>query len=102
MTRLLTFVGLHSVISLCYHRNLLAAVERGFPVSFIDNGHSRLAGLMGVYGNMVVGKDCLTLYDPSSEALLCSWKWQQLHQFHLSATEIKEDENMICIIHTSR
>ncbi|PNF35429.1 hypothetical protein B7P43_G01755 [Cryptotermes secundus] len=75
--------------------------ERGFPVSFIDNGHSRLAGLMGVYGNMVVGADCLTLYDPSSEALLCSWKWQQLHQFHLSATEIKEDENKICVIHTS-
>jgi hypothetical protein len=57
---------------------------------------------MGVYGNLVVGPDCLTLYDPSSEELLCSWKWQQLHQFHLSATEIKEDENKICIIHTSR
>jgi hypothetical protein len=88
--------------NLRYHRNILYAVDRGFPISFIDNGHSRLAGLTGVYGNLVVGPNCLTLYDPSSEELLCSWKWQQLHQFHFSATEIKEDENKICIIHTSR
>lgn len=86
-----------------YHLlNVSVAVDRGLPVSFIDNAHSRLAGLTGVYGNLVVGPHCLTLHDPSTEQLLCSWKWQQLHQFHLAATEIKDDENKICIIHTSR
>ncbi|XP_021933250.1 uncharacterized protein LOC110836411 [Zootermopsis nevadensis] len=79
----------------------MMSVNGGFPISFIDNAHSRVAGLTGLYGNLVVGPHRLTLHDPSSEQLLCSWKWQQLHQFHLAATEIKDDEHKICIIHTS-
>jgi hypothetical protein len=86
-----------------YHLlDVSVAVDGGFPISFIDNAHSRLAGLTGVYGNLVVRPQRLTLHDPSSDQVLCTWKWQQLHQFHLAATEIKDDENKICIIHTSR
>ncbi|XP_069700355.1 uncharacterized protein [Periplaneta americana] len=75
--------------------------ECGFPVSFIDNAHSRVAGLTGIYGNLVVGTHRLTLHDPHSGHILCTWKWQHLHQFHLAATGVKDDHNKICIIHTS-
>jgi hypothetical protein len=86
-----------------YHvPNISVAVIVGFPVSFIDNAHTRLAGLTGMYGNLLVGPQCLTLQDSSSDKPLFSWKWQQLHQFHLAATEVKDDENKICVIHTSR
>ncbi|PSN36925.1 hypothetical protein C0J52_13899 [Blattella germanica] len=80
---------------------LAGSTSDGFPVSLIDNALSRIAGLTGLYGNLRVGPHRLTLHDSSSGQLTYSWKWQQLHQFHLAATEVKEDENKICVLHTS-
>lgn len=79
----------------------LSVADEGFPVSLIDNAHSRVAGLTGLYGNLVVGPHRLTLHDPSTGHMIYSWKWQHMHQFHLAATELKDDENKICVIHTS-
>ena len=76
--------------------------DGGFLVSLVDNTHSRIAGLMGLYGSLAVGPHRVTLHDSTTGQLIYSWKWQHMHQFHLAATENKEDENKICVIHTSR
>ncbi|KAJ9577296.1 hypothetical protein L9F63_006135 [Diploptera punctata] len=79
----------------------LCMADEGFLVSLIDNAHSRIAGLTGMYGKLMIGPRHLTLHDPNTGQVIYFWKWQHLHQFHLAATEVREDNNKICVIHTS-
>nr|CAD7440854.1 unnamed protein product [Timema bartmani] len=78
-----------------------AGNEEDFTVSLIDNAHSRLAKLAGLYGVLRVGMHDVIVCDPSTGEVRVTWEWPQLHQFHLAATSRTEDENKICVLHTS-
>ncbi|KAK7863007.1 hypothetical protein R5R35_014559 [Gryllus longicercus] len=75
--------------------------EGTFSVSLIDNTLTQSAGLSGFYGVMTVGACHISLSRNGSEEAVASWDWSQFHQFHLAATGKPEDENKICVIHTS-
>lgn len=82
--------------------DLSAQHEDGvFSVSLIDNPLSQSAGLSGFYGLMTVESCHIRLSKHSQDDVVASWDWDQFHQFHLAATGKPEDENNICVIHTS-
>ncbi|XP_067003168.2 uncharacterized protein [Anabrus simplex] len=72
-----------------------------FRVSLIDNPHSQVAGLTGFYGVLSVGARHIMLSGSSLDEVTVTWDWSHFHQFHLAATGRKEDENRICVLHTS-
>ncbi|KAF2900289.1 hypothetical protein ILUMI_05899 [Ignelater luminosus] len=73
-----------------------------FHVSIVDNTHSRAAGLTGLHGILSANCQEIIISDPTTGENIIKWKWHQFHQFHLQAVSQVEDENVICVFHTSR
>lgn len=76
--------------------------EGTFAVSLIDNQHSRLAALFGLYGTLSTGPHGVCISDPTNGHPRLILPWQHLLQFHLAATGVSTDDKKICILHTSR
>lgn len=75
--------------------------EGTFTVSLIDNQHSRLAALFGLYGTLSTGPHGVCISDPTNGHPRLILPWQHLLQFHLAATGVSTDDKKICILHTS-
>ncbi|XP_046661652.1 uncharacterized protein LOC124354899 [Homalodisca vitripennis] len=87
-------------------RNLISPpkipVEAGkFSVSLIDNAHSRIAGLAGLFGTMSVGLTGITINDPVTGQIRMHWRWSQVNGITLRLTSVAEDVNHILVLHTS-
>ncbi|KAK4884327.1 hypothetical protein RN001_000598 [Aquatica leii] len=73
-----------------------------FHISLVDNDHSRAARLTGLFGILSVTSQEICISDPITGDDLIKWSWYNFHQFHLQATLNSEDENTICVLHTSK
>lgn len=73
-----------------------------FHVSLVDNDHSRAAGVYGLFGILSVNSQEISISDPSTGDNLVKWSWIHFHQFHLQAHTHPDDENTICVMHTSK
>ncbi|KAJ8924220.1 hypothetical protein NQ315_007011 [Exocentrus adspersus] len=75
--------------------------ESNFRISLIDNNHSRVAGLIGLYGVLSVTAQEIIISDPCTGELKIIWKWFQFHQFHLQAPVQPVDDKKIIVMHSS-
>ncbi|KAF5280327.1 hypothetical protein FQR65_LT03136 [Abscondita terminalis] len=73
-----------------------------FHISLVDNEHSRAARLSGLFGILCVTSKEICINDPITGEGIIRWSWLNFHQFHLQATLNSEDENTICVLHTSK
>ncbi|KAF5272542.1 hypothetical protein FQA39_LY07866 [Lamprigera yunnana] len=73
-----------------------------FHVSLVDNEHSRAAKLSGLFGILSVNLQEISISDPLTGIGIIHWGWLNFHQFHLQATQNSEDENTVCVLHTSK
>ncbi|XP_018578635.1 uncharacterized protein LOC108916816 [Anoplophora glabripennis] len=75
--------------------------DSNFRVSLIDNNHSRMAGLIGLFGVLGVNTQGVMVSDPCTGELKVRWKWFQFHQFHLQAPVQPVDDKKIIVMHSS-
>ncbi|XP_046687883.1 uncharacterized protein LOC124373566 [Homalodisca vitripennis] len=75
--------------------------QEKFSVSLIDNAHSRIAGLAGLFGTMSVGLTGITINDPVTGQIRMHWRWSQVNGITLRLTSVAEDVNHILVLHTS-
>ncbi|XP_046834079.1 uncharacterized protein LOC124430902 isoform X2 [Vespa crabro] len=73
-----------------------------YNISIVDNAHSRLAGLTGLYGDLVASQMGVFIKDIHSGEIIQNLKWKEMKQFHLTTAGRPEDVKRICVIHTTK
>ncbi|XP_043501692.1 uncharacterized protein LOC122523842 [Polistes fuscatus] len=77
-------------------------MDRSYNISIIDNAHSRLAGLTGLYGDLVASQIGVFIKDIHSGEIILHLEWKEMKQFHLTTVGRPEDVKRICVIHTTK
>lgn len=75
--------------------------ENEFEISVIDNDHSRVAGLHGLYGRLSVASSEIIIKDPHNNKIKVTWHWSQISHSYLPLPADAEDVHRICTICTS-
>lgn len=76
--------------------------DGAFYISVVDNEHSRVAGLTGLHGILTTNSHEVVIKEPTTGEVRTSFSWHHLHQFHLAATSITDDDKKIVVVHTSK
>ncbi|XP_033336617.2 uncharacterized protein LOC117226429 [Megalopta genalis] len=71
-------------------------------ISITDNAHSKAAGLIGLYGDLVVTAEGVFIKDDHTGEAIETFEWKELSQFHHSTMGHPEDVKCICVIHTTK
>ncbi|XP_018403698.1 PREDICTED: uncharacterized protein LOC108780474 [Cyphomyrmex costatus] len=77
-------------------------IERSYDVSMVDNAHSKAAGLIGLYGDLVANQMGIFIRNVHTGEITKTFKWKEFSQFHLMTAGRPEDVKRICVIHTSK
>ncbi|KAK5648962.1 hypothetical protein RI129_003854 [Pyrocoelia pectoralis] len=91
----------------CIRKTLMVATytpvgKVNFHVSLVDNDHSRAARLCGLFGILSANSHEISISDPITGDNIIKWSWINFHQFHLQAHTHPDDDNTICVMHTSK
>ncbi|XP_011173388.2 uncharacterized protein LOC105205659 isoform X2 [Solenopsis invicta] len=78
------------------------SMERSYEVSIVDNAHSKVAGLTGLYGDLIVNEMEIFFRDIHTGVVIKTFEWKEFTQFHLMTVGRPEDVKRICVIHTSK
>ncbi|KAK2576933.1 hypothetical protein KPH14_005551 [Odynerus spinipes] len=77
-------------------------MDGSYNISIVDNAHSRLAGLTGLYGDLVASQMGIFIKDTHSGEIVQNLEWKEMKQFHLTTAGRPEDVKRICVIHTTK
>lgn len=77
-------------------------IERSYDVSMVDNAHSKAAGLIGLYGDLIANQTGIFIRNVHTGEIAKTFKWKEFTQFHLMTAGRPEDVKRICVIHTSK
>ncbi|XP_018342488.1 PREDICTED: uncharacterized protein LOC108748701 [Trachymyrmex septentrionalis] len=77
-------------------------IEKSYDVSIVDNAHSKAAGLIGLYGDLIANQTGIFIRNVYTGEIAKTFKWTEFTQFHLMTAGRPEDVKRICVIHTSK
>lgn len=77
-------------------------MERSYTVSIVDNAHSKVAGLTGLYGDMIANETGIFIRNVHTGEKAETFEWKEFIQFHLMTVGRPEDVKRICVMHTSK
>ncbi|XP_018371368.1 PREDICTED: uncharacterized protein LOC108766526 [Trachymyrmex cornetzi] len=77
-------------------------IEKSYDISMVDNAHSKAAGLIGLYGDLIANQTGIFIRNVHTGEIAKTFKWKEFTQFHLMTAGRPEDVKRICVIHTSK
>jgi len=73
-----------------------------YAVSIVDNGHSKTAGLTGLYGALSVRAEEILVIDPHTGKIKVTLHWTQIQCSSLPLPAVSDDLHKVCTIRTNR
>ncbi|KAL6268417.1 hypothetical protein P5V15_001552 [Pogonomyrmex californicus] len=76
--------------------------EKSYQISMIDNTHSKVAGITGLYGDLIANEMGIFIRNIHTGDVAETFQWKEFSQFHLMTAGRPEDVKRICVMHTSK
>lgn len=86
-----------------YHElQCVAEASNEYTVSIVDNEHSKMAGLTGLYGTLSVKTEEILVTDPHTGKIKVTLHWTQIQCSSLPLPAVSDDLHKVCTIRTNR